>query len=49
VSTKYAKLSKNIVPRVIASAAAAHITLEAPGPKNVSGAPGSKPMGWPRL
>jgi hypothetical protein len=39
---KSAKLSKNIVPRVIAAATVLHIRLEAPGPKNVSGASGSK-------
>jgi hypothetical protein len=45
LSAKSMKLSKNIVPRTIASAAAAHITHEARSLKNVSGALGSKAGG----
>jgi hypothetical protein len=41
-SAKSAKLSKNIVPCTLTSAAMAHITLEAPGPKNVFGDLSSK-------
>jgi hypothetical protein len=44
-SAKSAKLSKNIVPRTLTSAAMAHITLEAPGPKNVFGDLSSKAGG----
>jgi hypothetical protein len=36
------KLSKNTIPRAIASMATMHVTLEEPGSKNVSGALGSK-------
>jgi hypothetical protein len=39
------KLSKNIVPRTIASAAVARITPEVHGSKNVSDASGSKAGG----
>jgi hypothetical protein len=44
-SVKSTKLSMNIVPRTIASAATPHITLEASGPKNVCGASCSKAEG----
>jgi hypothetical protein len=44
-SAKSAELSKNTIPRAIASTVTARITLEASGPKNVSGSSGSKASG----
>jgi hypothetical protein len=44
-SAKSVKLGKNTVPCTIASVAAALITLEVLGPKNVSGISGSKAVG----
>jgi hypothetical protein len=42
---KPVKLSKQIVPRAIAAAAAVHATLEVSGLKSVDGASGSKIIG----
>jgi hypothetical protein len=44
-STKSAQLSKNTIPHAFASMAVMRITLDAPGPKNVSCASGSKAGG----
>jgi hypothetical protein len=49
LSAKSTKLSKNIVPHTIASAATTHITPEAHGLKMCLTLWALKPVGWPRL